>query len=208
MKTIKEKMLHGLKKEITKLCDIMIKPNGEVLFIDKKTHKLDRKLIYKKYPDKYYDTYRKKIVDCSGSAYVQLIQNRKLKQYSISITDWSKICETGRCCKTRVIAFPIKDDEELIFYDRVKVIENITKFKLYHECKIYKGKKYVRTEREEYRLSPSPEEKKTYILRLFEKGVPVKALSHLYKLKTNTIYEMVKDINPRAFKKKVRLKRT
>ena len=66
----------------------------------------------------------------------------------------------------------------------------------------YKNKKtnkhiFIKT-----KIKLSSEEKQKYILRLFSKGIPVKALSHLYNLKTNTIYEMVKDINSRAFKKK------
>jgi len=204
MKSLTDSMLNKLKKEILNLCIVMEKPNGTVIFIDKKTHKLDRRLSYKKYPDKYYDTYRKKIVDCSNSAYVRIIQNRKLKRYSIPMSPWSKICETGRCCKTRVIAVPIKDDEKLILYDRemVDTGKNISKFRLYYECKIYRGKKYIKTEREEINPLPSSEEKKKQILRLFLKGISVKALSHLYKIKESRIYKIVKTINPRAFTKK------
>ena len=173
------------------------------LFRDKSIKEPFNVLIYKDYPDKYYDPKRKKIVDSKNSALVRIIMQKRIGRTEIEMIPFkgNKKCKSkGRKCRkclTSVVAIPKTKKVKLIF-NAEYVNEYPDKFIQYYKCKIFdKINPYRYTIRyvEVVKANESlPYIRNEYIKSLKKSGVPNLMLMSIFKLSKIHIKRIVKGI--------------
>ena len=170
-----------------------------------------RTLTFNSYPDKFYDSFERKVVNSKNSAYAKYVYEKRLKRFYVPIKGdgWHKGSKT---CSSRLVAVPrldkLKKTDKLLFNTKY-VIEHIDKFDWNILCRL----KYPDGKFRKYKLVPidtirdmSQKKRDGFIISLFEEGIPVKTIHLIFKqvsikLSGSQIRRIVQDARKRMKQK-------
>lgn len=176
-----KKVLRQLKAEILlELCYIREKYNktsGEqvIYFHNRKTFKLENSII--KINEKFFHKRTKKQI-VKSNIWV-LAYNTRKKKIGVPVSNWQSINKT---CKIRQVQRITKTNKE-------------PKIDVYWQYKIYVNNKWQTTVNyHNFDISLTSKEKQKIIRRLFNRGVPVKAIAIMSKLQKRRVFEIVQDL--------------
>lgn len=188
---IDDSNLERIKHDVLLHKVILESMSGDVVFLSKNM-KYDRTLFRKgeiNGKERFYDSYRKRLVSENSSGYVRAykVWEFKRRYNPIPINGHGWYGKKNSKCKFRPVS----------------VIDKAGHVRFYIECNVKETEylSYIPVEN----LNKGPKARKVNIRYYYTKyNVPVDTLAQIFKLTKKRVYQIIKDVNPKSFSKNKR----